>query len=461
MRREHVVWIVLIAIGSAVCWRVAQSAPVKDEDAELYRLFVDVVESVDRSYVREVDRRKLIEAAINGLLESLDSHSAFITRENLTRFERETTGKFGGIGVHIGEKLRPEEFLQVIGPLYGTPAYRAGIIANDRILKVNGESVKGLSQQDVIDRISGPPGSEVTLTIQHAPHQNPPVDVKLIREIIKIDTVHGDHRRPDDRWDFFVGQGSGVAYVRVTGFSQETPGDLERTLRQLLTDGMKGLVLDLRYNPGGLLSSAVEVADLFIADGQIVLTKGRNTVEKPFEAKQAGTLPSFPMVILVNEFSASATEIVAACLQDHKRALVVGERTFGKGSVQNVIELEGGHSAIKLTTAAYRRPNGKNIHRFPDSRDWGVQPNPGYEIKFAPADHKAYFEWRRERDLLHGRSADGKPAAQIDKKDAEKPPEKTAAAASFKDRQLEKAIDYLSEQLKKSGEKIAQGKPGP
>lgn len=448
MQRSRIVWTVIVAVASIVCWRAAQSAPINEDDAELYRLFVDVLESVDRSYVREVNRRELVEAAINGMLRKLDPHSNFITRDDFNRFERETTGHFGGIGISIEPKPEEADFIVVSSPLYDTPAYRAGIIAGDRILKVNGETVKGLTQEHVVERISGPAGTEVTISLSHAPHKNPPIDVKLVRETIKYDTVHGDHRKSNDQWDYFVDTENKIGYVRVGGFSQTTPNDLEKTLKQLLAEGMKGLVLDLRYNPGGLLTSAVRISDLFVAKGRIVNTKGRNTVERPIDAVEVGTLPVFPMAILVNEFSASASEIVAACLQDHERAIVVGERTFGKGSVQNVIELEGGKTALKLTTAAYRRPNGKNIHRFPDAKesdDWGVRPNEGYEIKFNQQDHTSYWNWRRNRERAHGKE-------NSDQKPAETPKE-------FKDTQLAKAVDYVREKVAKSHTKVAAAKP--
>ncbi|MGC3968668.1 MAG: S41 family peptidase [Pirellulales bacterium] len=248
---------------------------------------------------------------------------------------------------------------------------------------------------------------------------------------------------------------------------------------------MKGLVLDLRFNPGGLLKSAIDVADLFITDGRIVSTKGRNTDERPVNARKAGTFEGFPMAVLVNRYSASASEIVSACLQDHKRAIVVGERTWGKGSVQNVIELEEGHSALKLTTAAYMRPSGKNIHRFPDAKEsdeWGVMPDKGYELKLPDGELGDLVRTRRDRDLLlvshsPGIKRDDKPAADDTPKepkvetktaDAEKPapnedekpdPKKEAAkplrvppgahspanpsTKDFIDRQLRQALDYV------------------
>jgi carboxyl-terminal processing protease len=216
-----------------------------------------------------------------------------------------------------------------------------------------------------------------------------------------------------------------VGYIRLTHFSRHSADELKAALMQLKEAGMKALVLDLRFNPGGLLSQATDIADLFVEDGSIVSTKGGNAAERVWKAKKPGTFSGFPMAVLVNRYSASASEIVSACLQDHKRAVVIGERTWGKGSVQNVIELEGGASALKLTTASYHRPSGKNIHRFPDSKEsdeWGVMPDDKFEVKQSLKEMQDYLEFRRERDVL---KEDGPPKSE------------------FSDRQLEKALEYL------------------
>jgi carboxyl-terminal processing protease len=263
-----------------------------------------------------------------------------------------------------------------------------------------------------------------------------------------------------------------VGYVRMTAFSRNTAAELRDALSELKKEKFRGLVLDLRFNPGGLLSSAIEVCDLFIAEGRIVSTKGRNTPERSWDAKKEGTFEGFPMVVLVNRYSASASEIVAACLQDHKRAVVMGERTWGKGSVQNVIELEHENgekfagSALKLTTASYYRPSGKNIHRFPDAgekAEWGVVPDDGYLAKLSERELVELMESRRARDIARGRAAgtaatETKETQPGDQKtvvdepgeiaDAEKSSDTPAAdAKSFIDGQLRMAIDYLSSEV--------------
>jgi carboxyl-terminal processing protease len=258
--------------------------------------------------------------------------------------------------------------------------------------------------------------------------------VTVTREVIHVETVLGDRRNADDSWDFMLDHNKHIGYVRITAFSRDTTESLKQALVGLQKEGLKGLILDLRFNPGGLLTSAIEVSDLFLADGRIVSTQGRNTPERTWDAVKEGTFEGFPMVILVNKYSASASEIVSACLQDHQRAVVIGERTWGKGSVQNVIELEGGKSALKLTTASYRRPNGHNIHRFPESKEsdeWGVVPNDGMEVKLSNSELTKLMEVRHDRDILQ--KHDDKA--------------RNAAANATEDPQLQKAIDHLSHEL--------------
>ncbi|MGH7127992.1 MAG: S41 family peptidase, partial [Planctomycetaceae bacterium] len=228
---------------------------------------------------------------------------------------------------------------------------------------------------------------------------------------------------------FLIDPENKIGYVRLTSFSRHSAEELKEAIDQLQKRGMKALVLDLRFNPGGLLSQAVEIADMFLEEGTIVSTKGRNTEPEVRSAEERGTYPDFPMVVLVNRYSASASEIVSAALQDHERALVCGERTWGKGSVQNVIQLGDGDSALKLTTASYHRPSGKNIHRFPDMKEedeWGVLPDEGYLIKLKSEEMRDYLNYRRDRDVI---SANGPPKSD------------------YKDQHLDKALEYLRGEL--------------
>ncbi|MCH7989733.1 MAG: S41 family peptidase, partial [Planctomycetes bacterium] len=397
-----------------------------DEYYELMKTFVDTFEQIERNYVKDVHRRELMEAAIKGMIGKLDQYSSYISREDMERFTREIEQQFGGIGISVeGPPLSPA--LRVISPLPKTPAYKAGVRAGDLIKLIEGKSTEGMTLRDAIKLMKGNPGDAITISIQHE-KSDKIEEVKIVREIIQMATVLGD-RYKGDKWDFFLDEEKKIGYLRLTHFSRRTSDELRAALKELQDAGMKGLILDLRKNPGGLLSQATEISNMFIESGKLVSTKGRNTPERVWNATKEGTLTGFPMSIIVNRFSASASEIVSACLQDHKRAIIVGERTWGKGSVQNVIDLAGGQSALKLTTASYFRPSGKNIHRFPDAKDsdvWGVMPDDGYQVRFTRGENLSYERDRRDRDILR----DGDPPK-----------------SEFKDRQLEKAVEYILEQL--------------
>ncbi len=409
-----------------------------DEYYELFKSFADTIDQVERNYVKEVDRRELMEAAIKGVLTRLDPYSSYIAPEEFSGFKTAVESQFGGIGIQI---TVDEGQLKVLSPLVGTPAYRAGIQSGDRIVKIEGEPTKGVDIDEAIRRLKGEAGTTVSFTVVHE-LENKEETVTLKREIIHVDTVLGDRRKPNDAWDFVLDPDRRIGYIRLSAFSRDTASELKKALDELIAGNMKGLILDLRFNPGGLLTSAVEISDIFLPAGKIVSTKGRTTPEKGWEAKKEGTYEGFPMVVLVNRYSASASEIVAAALQDHTRAVVIGERTWGKGSVQNVIELETGKSALKLTTASYQRPNGHNIHRFPEddeNDEWGVKPNDGYEIKLSERDLRQLVEYRRKRDILAAKPRSAQSAAASDGSSKEKPgDEKKNEAGESKEQQSEK-----------------------
>ena len=313
------------------------------------------------------------------MMTKLDPYSSYIGPEELAQFRTSVDSEFAGIGVQVSTD---DGDLTVLSPIYGTPAYRAGIQAGDRIVEIEGHSTDGLLTEDAIRLMKGPDGSKVTLTIVHA-GQTKREKFTLTRERVHVETVLGDRRKTDDHWDFMYDAKNAIGYIRISAFSLDTAKELRDAMADLKKRKLRGLVLDLRFNPGGLLRSAIEVSKLYISKGRIVSTKGRNSPERFWDADGNDAFEGFPMVILVNRYSASASEIVSACLQDHQRAVIMGERTWGKGSVQNIIELEHGRSALKLTTAAYRRPSGKNIHRFPDAKDkdeWGVMPDSGLRV---------------------------------------------------------------------------------
>lgn len=437
--------LILAAVGVVVLsgWGGSQGAP-KDDMMELYGVFVDAVEQVEANYVRSVPRKQLLESALRGMLEDLDPHSSYFTEAEWAQFRKQIEGSFTGIGISV--EIDPEtRRLKVLAPLPGSPAYAAGILPGDTVLEVDGKSTEGLSRDQAIEALQGRPGTNVTLSVLHR-NVEKPADITITRAVIELPSVLGDSRRPDDSWEFLLDKEQKIGYVRISNFVQDTAQDLKKALDQLQEEGMKALVLDLRDDPGGLLSAAVEVSDLFLKDGKIVTTKGRNQRDRVYEAKEEGTFAEFPMVVLVNNHSASASEIVAAALQDHDRAVIVGQRSFGKGSVQNVLPLDNGQSILKLTVATYWRPSGKNIHRFPESKagdEWGVSPSEGMDLTLTPEEYRSWAEARRRRDQISRLN----PAAPRPDAAAMKD-EKPSA-----DKQLEKALEVLRGKL---GEEAAK-----
>jgi carboxyl-terminal processing protease len=456
MSRRNLAWLLSISALFALGLAVSHSAPAHDKEYELVRLVVDVLTQVRKNYVTEIDpdkERKLVEDMINGGLERLDPHSAYINPRDYKQFDKISKGTFGGIGIQLGYDRQNRGQLTVISPMVGTPAYEKGVLAGDLILKIDGKSTENMRISDAVDIIQGEPGKSISLTVLHEGSKDP-VDVDITRAEIKVLSVMGDRRLADNPkdWDFFIDHANKIGYIRLTNFSETAAKEMKDAVEKLQADGARALIIDLRNNPGGLLKAAVDISDLFLTDGTIVTIKGRNESERTYEAKASGTffLPAekFPIAILINKYSASASEILSAALQDHGRAVIVGERSYGKGSVQNIIQLnEGdqGTGALKLTTASYWRPSGKNIHRFPDSKEtdeWGVKPDPGFEVPMKDEERLEYMIDRNQRDVVRGKDGPA-PVKPKDDKNKDKKP--------FEDRVLKKAMDHIQDQLKKIG----------
>ena len=453
MSRSNLSWLLGLSSVALLGISLSYSAPSLDKKHENLKLIVDVLEEVQQKYVKELDAdkmRELVENMVNSGLERLDPHSNFINADEYKQFTKASRGKFGGIGIRIGLEAGQ---IFVESPMVGTPAYDAGIMAGDLITKIDGKSTENMALKKIVEHIQGEPGTLVKLSVLHEGTKTP-VDLEITRAEIKVDSVLGDRRMKNNlkEWDFWVEPESQIAYIRITNFSETTTAEVTRIVDALQKTGMKGLVVDLRNDPGGLLRSAVEVSSLFLPEGQpVVTTKGRGGAkEDAYNARhdnpniKPGTY--YPLAILINRYSASASEIVAAALQDHLRAVIVGERSFGKGSVQNVISMEGGTSALKLTTASYWRPSGRNIHRFPDAKesdDWGVKPTEGYEVKLTDEERRDYFKWRRDRDIVR------RPGQEAPKENASDNKEDGAKKkVPFRDRVLDKALEYIHGQLK-------------
>ena len=449
-RRNFRAILVVVAL-SLVFWRNSLTAKPRDDMMELYGVFVDAVERVEANYVRAVPRKELLESALRGMLEDLDEHSAYFSEDEWKQFQKELGESYTGIGVSVN--IDPDSNrLTIVAPLVGAPAYVAGVLAGDTVLEVDGQSTEGWNRDKAVEALTGRPGTSVNLTVMHAGAEKTET-LTVERSIIAQPSILGDLRKPDDSWDFLLDKDKKIGYIRVSGFYEDTPDDFKKALQELKDQGMKGLVVDLRNNPGGRLTAAVEMCDMFVRDGRIVSTKGRNTKESTFDAEDGGILDApdgigdLPIAVLVNEYSASAAEILSACLQDHKRAVIVGQRTYGKGSVQNILPLDDGDNVLKLTVATYWRPSGKNIHKFKNNKpsdEWGVSPNEGYEVKLPLEELAHWAEGRRDRDLISSHNPD-KPKLNNDGNPEPQP--------KFEDKQLDKALDYVKGHMGGEGAK--------
>jgi carboxyl-terminal processing protease len=318
----------------------------REQTYQKLELFSNILSILQENYVEELDTSTVIEGAINGLLLSLDPHSSYLTPEDFKELQDETQGSFTGIGIEITIK---DGKLTVVSPIADTPAFNAGIKVNDTIVKIDQVWTKDISSMEAIKKLRGPKGSEVTISIQRQGWDELK-EIKLVRDIIPVQSVRSLFVEP------------GIAYTRITNFQSHTTTDFNKALDTLEKDhSIDGLILDLRFNPGGLLNQAVSISDLFIDSGLIVYTKGRTEDQNMvFKAHKPKTRKNYPLVVLVNEGSASASEIVAGAVQDHKRGLIVGSQTFGKGSVQTIVPLQDG-AGLRMTTAHYFTPNGRSI----------------------------------------------------------------------------------------------------
>lgn len=417
------------------------AAEGKGSDYESIELFTDVMAIIKKSYVEEVDTKKLVYGAINGMLVSLDPHSSFMPPDTYKEMKIDTKGTFGGLGIEITIK---DGILTVISPIEDTPAFKAGIKPGDQILKIDDKFTKDLNINDAVKRMRGQKGTRVILTIMREGFEKPK-EFPLMRDVILIKSVRS--RMLDN----------GYGYVRIAQFQEKTDEDLTKALKQLQEDNkgpLTGLVLDLRNDPGGLLDQAVKVADHFIEEGLIVYTEGREKDSKmQFSAKKGGKEPNYPIVVLINSGSASASEIVAGALQDHKRAVVMGTQSFGKGSVQTIIPLSD-DSGLRLTTARYFTPNGRSIQAK------GIVPDIIVESLELPKESdKKEGMHLREKDLENHFEVTDKDASKDKKKEEKKEdikdkPVSTKIEDNLKnDYQVMRALDLLKglEILKKMG----------
>jgi carboxyl-terminal processing protease len=435
MPRRNYLVIFCAVVVSLLCYRAADRNP-------LGRSFAEVADLVERRYVGQVDRDALWSGAVRGMLGELgDPYSIYIDPKRAAELEEALSQEFAGIGIQLDDRLSR---LTVLSPIVGSPAYRAGVLAGDVIAKIDGQSTRGMKYADAAARIRGKPGEAVQLTLER-PGQNQPIDLPPIkREVVNVDSVLGDTRDDRDKWNFLIQKNPNIAYVRIVTFGERTVEELKAALEKLRAEKVQGLVLDLRYNRGGLLPAARGVCNLLIPEGKpIVSTRGRDhQVLEKYAAEGGEKFLDFPIAVLVNEGSASASEIVAACLQDNGRAVVIGERSYGKGTVQNVIPLQGSLGVLKLTTADYWRPSEHNIQRHRDAKEsdeWGVSPDKGMEVKMSEPDAQKWMLWRRDRDVVHPHHPNIDASNSGD-----------ADTAFDHDVPLHRAVEYLQSQIDKA-----------
>ncbi|PTN00770.1 carboxyl-terminal processing protease [Rhodovulum imhoffii] len=409
---------------------LAQEAERKATVYEQLDLFGDIFERVRAAYVEEVDDADLIRAAINGMLTSLDPHSSYLPPDDFETMQVQTSGEFGGLGIEVTQE---EGFVKVVSPIDGTPADEAGIEAGDFITHVNGESVLGLTLDEAVEMMRGPVGSEIVITVARE-GADEPFDVTIVRDTIKLTAVRSR----------VIGD---AVVVRVTTFNEQTYPNLKAELEKSIgemggPEAVDGVVLDLRNNPGGLLTQAIKVSDAFLDAGEIVSTRGRNPADSDrYNATKGDLVGGKPMVVLINGGSASASEIVAGALQDHRRAIVVGERSFGKGSVQTVIPLQA-DGAMRLTTARYYTPSGRSIQSLGVAPDIVVEQPPRLP---APQDDDAPARESPHEADLRG-ALDNDSMTEDERRQLEEEARKAEDAARLRqeDYQLAYAIDILT-----------------
>jgi len=397
----------MVALLLVVVAQLAASAADRFDALAWFDPIQDVLIEVRRSYVDELDDEKLKslqKAAIDGMLKELgDPYTNYIPLQQQDDFDKNVRGRYVGIGASV--EIR-DGWITIISPMAGSPALAAGIRAGDQIRAIDGVTTKDDLIDKSINRLMGTPDTKVAVTVHRegAP-EDETEEVMVTRGRIQVSTVEGVHRVGEE-WDYWLDPQARLAYVRIRQFTETTSGDLFEAVKTLVQSGLGGIIIDLRFNPGGSLQSAIEISDLFVPEGVLVSVKGRGR-EQEYTAHEQGTLPDFPMVVLVNNQSASASEIVAGALQEDDRAIVVGTRTFGKGLVQDVRALRSGAGQLKITTAAYYLPSGRNIHKWPESKTWGVDPDPGFFVPMTNDQIREMIDIRDELSVIREGNGDG------------------------------------------------------
>lgn len=359
-------------------------------------LLVDIRHELVDSYVTEPDQEKMVREAVRGMIASLDDpYTSYLSPEDLEPFERNIHGVFSGIGAEVDIH---NDRLRIVSPLEDSPAWKAGVMPGDIVLEIDGEDTMGMNITDAVGKLTGEAGTDVTIKVRHDTGEEQ--TITITRAVIEVDTVRGYRTDAENHPDFMIDKDNRVGYVRLSQFNERTAGELAEVVEDLQSRDAQALILDLRFNPGGLLESALKVSDMFLPEGErIVSVKGRAVSEQTHDATADTPAPDLPLIVLINGHSASASEIVAGALGDHGRAHLVGSRTFGKGSVQQVRMLESGQGALKLTNAYYYIPSGRKIHRVEDAERWGVDPTEGSYVSMTPEQLEEMIDIRRDASI--------------------------------------------------------------
>lgn len=422
-------------VGSTIA--VATNAiRITDDQYSFFDPIVDVSTLINALYVEEADIEAMQRGAIEGMLEELnDPYTTFVPTRDTKDFSKDLTGEYVGIGAEV--QIR-DGWLTISSPLDGSPAWKAGVMADDRVVEIDGESTEGLTIDESIDLLTGEPNTTVTVTVERGAET---LKIDIVRDHIKVQAVKGFMREGGDgEWMHLIDPSAGIGYIRLTQFTpgcaQEVKDAIEHTKRELGGD-LNGLVLDLRFNPGGLLDEAIEIADLFIEEGTIVSTKGRVFEEEADRATPEGTITDLPLLVMVNGQSASASEVLSGALSDHGRAVILGTRSFGKGSVQTVRPLESGAGVLKITEQYYYLPSGRLLHRRDDSTVWGVDPTSGYFVPVTTDETIEMLRARREQEIIEQND----DAEQVDLRDTQ------AVLDELSDPQLSAAIRVMQHRI--------------
>ncbi len=422
-------------VGSTIA--VATNAMrVTADDYAFFDPIVDVRTLIEGLYVEEPDDNQLQLGAITGMIEELnDPYTTFVPKRDTDDFERNLTGEYVGIGAEV--QIR-DGWLTISSPLDGSPAWKAGVLPDDRVIKIDGESTEGQSIDDAIDRLIGEPKTKVVITVERGTET---LDIEIIRDHIKVQAVKGFMRfEGDGAWEHVIDDERNIGYIRLTQFTPKAALEVLKAIdraEQAQGAELGGLILDLRFNPGGLLDEAVKIADMFLDEGIIVSTRGRVFEERTERAHKKNTITDMPLVVLINGQSASASEVLSGALSDHDRAIVIGSRSFGKGSVQTVRELESGAGMLKITEQYYYLPSGRLLHRRDDSTVWGVDPSPGYYVPVSNKELGEMLSARREQEVL----------MHVDVEEAVDVHDTEAVLEALKDTQLAAAVRVMQHRV--------------